>query len=186
MDFRNYIRGDNPFNLLPPPKWWLDKLWDFDADLVVVPSKMQCVYRLAQRRPPDRRANLVHHLANDDDSRQLARYGLVPVTTIKSDAKWDNPLMWEDLRQRSPHRMGGAEAFEKALLAKEEAVRLRELADRDDAQTQRIKDSWNYYHLKRGVRSNLYSPKTKTVAEKPTFKQAPAIKIVSKYAKSRD
>ena len=49
MDCKNYIADRNPFNLLPPPEWWLQQLYDYDAQLVVVPSRQDAVYRLARR-----------------------------------------------------------------------------------------------------------------------------------------
>ncbi len=177
----NYIVDGNPLNLAGPPAWWLKKLHDFDPDLVVVPSRMGYFYRLAQRRPPDAKTHLVHHLQGDNDSNMLRRNNLVPVTTIIATCRWDNPLMWEDLRQRMPSRMGGAEKFEQALIAKENEKELRERADRDDMLTQVAKASKNWYDVKRGVRSNLWIPATKEVAEKPTFGSGPAIKIASKY-----
>lgn len=181
----NYIEDTNPFRLQGPPQFWLQKLWDFDDSLVVVPSKQGFFYRLAQRRPPDHKARLVHHLSKDSDSEMLASYGLVPVTTIIATARWDNYLMFEDLRQRMPSRMGGAEKYIEMLEMKEQQAKLRELADRDDMLTQVAKDSHKFYDLKRGVRSNLWSPATKNVAEKPRFGQAPRIKIASQYSKLR-
>jgi hypothetical protein len=161
----------------------LEKLAQFDDSLVVMPSRMGYFYRLAQRRAPDPRARLTHHLAKDSDSEVMARYGLVPVTTIIATARWDNPIMWEDLRQRMPSRMGGAEQFEKQLLAKELEAELRQRADRDDMLDQVGKDSFKFYNLKRGVRSHLWSPATPNRA--PHKQASAAIKIASPYSKLR-
>lgn len=112
----NYIVDVNRFKLAGPPTWWLKKLWDFDPSLVVVPSRQDCIYRLAQRRP----LKLPEHITNDalfnqSDTKMLASYNLVPVTTILSTANWSNPLMFEELRQRAPWRMGGAEKVIKDI-----------------------------------------------------------------------
>lgn len=167
----NFIKGDNPFNLAGPPAWWLAKLKDFDDSLVVMPSKMNHLYRLCQRRPPEPRANIVHSLSTDSDAKQMAQFGLIPVTTIISTAKWDNPLIWEDLRQRSPHRMGGAEKFEQALLTRERKKELDVAKEIDERNTDVAKDAWNYYLLKAGRKNQLYSPRVKdrSSARKPTL-----------------
>lgn len=160
MEYANYIKAENPFNLLGPPGWWLDKLKDFDDSLVVMPSKQGHFYRLAQRRPQDPRAALVSSLMKDSDARMMAAYGLVPVTTILADAKWDNPVMWEDLRQRSPHRMGGAEKFEEMIMAKEQAKRIKDGEALQQDLTDRARDAWGYYLMKAGRRQHMWIPKT--------------------------
>lgn len=162
----NYIHDVNPFNLAGPPKWWLLKLWEFDNSLVVIPSKQDFVYRMAQRRPPDPKAKLVGDLAQDSDSRMMAQYGLIPVTTINATARWDNPLMWEDLRQRCPWRMGGAAAYEAMMDAKEQEAELKKAAVTDDRNTLVAKDGWRYYQKKAGFRSQLYSPTVKEKQDK--------------------
>lgn len=174
----NFIKDRNPLDLASPPKWWLKRLWDFDDSLVVVPSRMAYCYRLAQRRIPDRRTNLVHDLQGDSDSQMLRSYHLVPVTTIIATARWDNPLMWNDLAGRMPSRNGGAEAYEAKLLAIERQKELDELAKRDDMLDIVAKDSRKFYDLKRGVRSNLWSPTIKGSKPLPSNRSA-AIRIVN-------
>lgn len=156
----NYIKGENPLGLAGPPKWWLLKLKDFDDSLVVMPSKMGHYYRLCQRRPPDPNVNIANSLSTDSDTKMLAQNGLVPVTTILSNARWDNPLMWEDLRQRAPHRVGGAEAFEQKLLAQERQKELDIAIKNDAIQTDVARDAWNYYLLKAGRKTAMWSPRT--------------------------
>lgn len=185
MTMNNYIKDRNPLDLAAPPQWWLKRLWDFDDTLVVVPSRMTYCYRLAQRRPPDAKTNLIHNIQNDSDSQMLKSYGLVPVTTIKALPRWDNPLMWVDLAGRMPSRNGGAEQYEAKLLAKEREVELKARADRDDMLDQVGKDSFKFYNLKRGVRSQLWSPATKVRDDNKVYGKAPMIKIASKYSKSR-
>lgn len=157
----NYIHDVNPFNLAGPPKWWLQKLWEFDNSLVVIPSKQDFVYRMAQRRPPDPKAKLVGDLAQDSDSRMMAQYGLIPVTTINATARWDNPLMWEDLRMRCPWRMGGWEQYEKAMDEIEQKKEMEKAAIADDRNTLIAKDGWKYYQKKAGFRSQMWSPTVK-------------------------
>src|SRR3990167_5016561 len=116
MSNQNYIRDINPFHLAGPPAWWLRQLHDFDPSLVVVPSRQGFYYRLAQRRP----LRLPDHIVNDalfkeSDTKMLASYSLVPVTTILSTANWSNPCLFVELANRAPWRMGGAAKVNKML-----------------------------------------------------------------------
>ena len=117
----NYIEGKNPFRLAGPPKWFLQRLWDFDSSLRIIPSVTDFVYRLAQVGMINDRVKVVQDaMKMHGDSRQMARYGLIPVTTIISTVNWSNPLIFHDLAQRAPWRMGGAEKYEKLILEKED------------------------------------------------------------------
>lgn len=173
----NYIHDANPFNLAGPPDWWLRKLWEFDPSLVVIPSKQDFVYRLCQKRPPDPRAKLVGELQNDSDSKMIAAHNCIPVTTINATARWDNPLMWEDLRRRCPWRMGGWEAYEKEMDALEEKEQLEKAAVADDRNTILAKDGYKYYQKKQGLRTHIYSP---TVKQKQDTSRMKSPQIVIK------
>jgi hypothetical protein len=145
----NYIVDHNKFKLSGPPAWWLRKLWDFDSSLVVVPSRQDCVYRLAQRR----KLNLPEHVTNDvlfkqSDTQMLASYSLVPVTTILATANWSNPLMWKDLNDRAPHRLGGAEKVIKDLEDAELSAEIKKNVEIDDMLTRTAKSGWKYYKEK--------------------------------------
>lgn len=161
MAYPNYIKDRNRFSLAGPPLWWLSKLWDFDDSLVVIPSRIGFYYRLCQRRPPDHRTQIVTDILKDDgDSAMIASYGLVPVTTIIATASWDNPLMFEELRNRAPWRMGGAEKVLSDIEAYEAEKEAKIAANIDDINTQVAKDGWGLYNKKIGTRSHMWIPKT--------------------------
>jgi hypothetical protein len=158
----NYIPDVNRFKLAGPPKWFLLKLWDFDPSLVVVPSRQDCLYRLAQRR----KLNLPDHIVmdalfNESDTKMLARYSLVPVTSILATANWSNPYLFVELANRAPWRLGGAEKVNQML----EDQEWQEELDRRRATGEHLeylgKDAWKLYNKKIGVRSNMYSPTSK-------------------------
>jgi hypothetical protein len=176
----NYIPDQNRFKLTGPPSWWLRHLWEFDSSLVVIPSRQDCVYRLAQRRQPDLRANITNDaLWNMSDTQMLASYSLIPVTTIIATANWSNPLMWEDLRQRAPWRNGGADAVIKHIEGNERKKEL-DIAAKNDAYNDYLaKDAWRYYEMKQGLRSNVYSPKTPDRRPKIASK-APLIQVATR------
>ena len=153
---QNYIPDVNLFNLSGPPQWWLKKLWDFDASLVVVPSKQNCLYRLAQRRPPNLSVRITNDvLFKDSDTRMLASYGLIPVTSILATANWSNPFLFQELANRAPHRNGGAEKVTQMLEAQEAEADAKKQAKTDEHLHYLGKDAWKLYLKKLGLRGYL-------------------------------
>lgn len=154
----NYLPDTNPFKLAGPPSWWLRRLWDFDASLVVVPSRQTCIYRLAQRR----HLKLPEHIVNESlfkesDTQMLASYSLIPVTTILPTANWSNPFLFQELRNRAPHMQGGAEAVTKRLEDAEFGQHLKDLAVQDDMTTRFSKEGWKQYRKRIGLGKTLFT-----------------------------
>jgi hypothetical protein len=150
---RNFIVDTNPFRMAGPPQWWLRKLYEFDPSLVVLPSRQSFVYRLAQRRRLNLAAKIVSDIMKEDaDMKMMASYGLVPVTTIIATANWDNPLMFVELANRAPWRLGGADKVTSMLDAQEKAEEIRRAEKLDDSLTYLGKDAWRYYNKRIGVR----------------------------------
>jgi hypothetical protein len=148
----NYIPDVNRFKLAGPPQFWLRQLWDFDASLVVVPSRQGFYYRLAQRRKlrlPDKIVN--EALWKDSDTQMLASYNLVPVTTILATANWHNPLMFKELADRAPWRQGGAEAVANRLERWEWEEEQKRARATDEVNTMVSKDAWKLYRKKIGL-----------------------------------
>jgi hypothetical protein len=100
-------------------------------------------------------------LFNESDTRMLASYGLVPVTTILATANWGNPYMFEELRRRAPWRLGGWEAVDRSLYDQETKDELDKRAKTDEHLTSLSKDAWKMYNKKIGLRSQMYSPTVK-------------------------
>jgi len=163
MEHPNYIPDVNPFKLAGPPAHFLRQLWDFDASLVVVPSRQGFYYRLSQRRIPKLTTQVVNDLLwRDSDTQMLASYNLVPVTTILATANWSNPFLFEELRRRAPWRMGGAQAVTQQLEDAEWKDELDKQTKTNEHLTSLGKDAWNLYNKKIGLRSHMYSPKAPT------------------------
>ncbi len=161
MRMPNYIPDENPFRLAGPPQWWLDRLHDYDDSLVIVPSRTGFYYRLAQRRQPDLRTNIVNDILKEDsDTRMLYRHGLVPITTVLATANWSNPAMFTELSRRAPWRNGGADEYEKKILTQERQEKLQKAIKQNEDLEYLSKDAWRYYQKKVGTRSNVYIPKT--------------------------
>lgn len=173
----NWIPDENRFHLAGPPSWFLDRLWDFDPSLVIVPSRQSFCYRLAQRR----RLQLADHITQDalwnqSDTKMLARYSLVPVTTIVATANWSNPYIFEELRRRAPWRMGGADAVNQMLDDQDTKDDLDQRAQTNEHITALSHDAWNLYRKKIGTRSHMWSPTVRTT-RKPSGNPAPGIII---------
>lgn len=182
-NYGNYLVGENPFHLAGPPNYWLKALYDFDTSLVVMPSKQSFIYRVCMRRKPSFSVNVVNDIMKEDaDSRMMAAHNLVPVTTLLATTNWSNfPLHMEELRRRTPHRMGGAEAYIKKLEQQEWEDELKQRQDFDNNVLAPLtKDAWNLYQKKIGVRSHMYIPKTGNTPRPDTVRhKAPAVKVGS-------
>jgi hypothetical protein len=155
----NYIPDINKFKLAGPPSWWLTKLREFDDSLVVIPSRQGFYYRLAQRR----KLNLSEEMVKDalfaeSDTKMMAEYGLVPVTTILSTANWSNPELFVELANRSVHRQGGHEAVNAMLDARERQDEIDINIRNSEMLDSVSKDAWKLYQKKIGVRSHMWSP----------------------------
>jgi hypothetical protein len=152
----NYISDENRFSLAGPPSWWLARLWDFDSSLVVVPSRQECLYRLAQRR----KLNLPEHITNNalfnqSDTRMLASYGLIPVTSLLPTANWSNPFLFQELANRAPHRNGGAAAAANLMDEQDLKDEFDKRQKTDEHLQYLAKDAWKYYNKKIGLRGTI-------------------------------
>lgn len=172
----NWIPDTNRFSLAGPPNWFLKQLWEFDNSLVIVPSRMGFFYRLAQRAPLRLSTAVVNDIMKEQaDTAMLVNYGLVPITTVLSTVRWDNPAIWDDLRRRAPWRMGGAAEYENKLLDQEKAEELEKAAKQADMLDYIAKDSWKYYKQKQGLRTSLFTHKD---APKSSGTQAAAPAVI--------
>jgi len=152
---KNYIPDVNRFKLAGPPKWFLAQLLEFDDSLVIVPSRQGFYYRLAQRRKlklPDHITNEV--LWKESDTQMLASYSLVPVTTIIATANWGNPILFHELEQRAPWRMGGAEKVVNQIESRERDIELKKQAQTTEHLEYLGKDAWKLYRKKIGLGSS--------------------------------
>lgn len=163
----NYIPDENKFKLSGPPVWWLKQLFDFDDSLVVIPSRQGFYYRLSQRRKLKLSDDIVNDaLFKESDTKMMARYGLVPVTTILATANWSNPYLFEELRRRAPWRNGGAmkcaDGLDDQDIERDQQIR----KETDEHLTSVAKDAWGMYNKKIGLRTAMWSPTVKK-APKP-------------------
>ena len=170
---QNYIPDVNRFKLAGPPKWFLAQLWDFDPSLVIVPSRQGFYYRLSQRRKLQLAEKIVNEaLWQQSDTQMLASYSLVPVTTILATANWGNPYIFQELANRAPWRMGGAEKVNQRLDAQDQQDDLQKQAKTDEHLTHLGKDGWQLYRKKIGLGRSYSTERSGPSLPKPTGKVA--------------
>lgn len=150
--FSNWIADENPFSLEQPPNWWLQRLSDFDPDLVVLPSRQKRQYRIARRARLSGGMSVqtaAHNPAGD--IAMLIKYTLVPVTTIvKTGPTWEIDNVLNGLRARDIWRAGGADAMADKIEAEEAAAeQKRRDATKADLQY-RARDGYRTYKARTG------------------------------------
>ena|SRR3990167_5577300 len=164
----NFIIGPNPFHLAGPPKWWLRQLWDFDKSLVVIPSKQGFYYRLAQRRKLNLSEKVVNEaIFKESDTKLLASYSLVPVTTILATANWSNPYLFVELANRAPWRQGGADKVMARIESQEAAERQAKDQYTDEHLTALSRDGWRSYRKKQGLGRTIFTNSTSGERPRP-------------------
>lgn len=87
------IRDLNPFNLEPPPLWWQQGLWCFDADLRMLPGRKKPVWWLARVKRYSKGLTGEAIVDDQNDTAMFVRYDLVPVTWIASTEGWSEGFL---------------------------------------------------------------------------------------------
>ena len=127
--FGNWIPDENRWNLEAPPQWWLQALWDFDNQLVVLPSRHQQRYLLARRRKYSAGLGDVAMLDNKHPDTNLCFVNhCVPIAPLNFSGEWTLTIL-DQLRERDTWAITGGPT---STLADPEAA-LNRLADAVDA-----------------------------------------------------
>lgn len=141
-----------------PPEYWLQRLWDFDSELVVFPSiQVPFAYVLARRARRTGGMNLhdPHFAKALPDTKFCLERHLLPVSLIyrHSTASWsiDNILM--DLRARDIWAAGGAEKFADQADANDASDEQRTKDNIRDDMWNRSGDAWRSYQARTGQRT---------------------------------
>ena len=159
--FNNYIATDNPYGLAAPPAWWLKKLYDTDAQLVVFPSRMRAAYILARRRSKSNamaemvklEGNLLRKSAGMD-GEVLATHNLVYVRhLIGNSVRRNNIFQWLKDADTWDKSSGLDFATRVERADEERAIATRnQMLDDIDA---RSRDAWRSYQARTGRRSGF-------------------------------
>lgn len=166
----NYFPEGMP-HMAVPPEHWLERLFDYDAELVVFPSRhVPYAYVLARRRRLRAPAidKILENTITQPDTKVCLARGLAPVTVIlrHSHGSWSIDNIIASLQARDIWRHGGGDKFadkqEEAEAAEERAKRT---ALRDDMWA-RSGQAWESYKRRTGQR--VSSPGVATRAPLPT------------------
>jgi len=163
----NYI-PDNPRMAVPPP-YWLQRLHNFDPDLVVLPSRQQpYAYVLARRARLSGQLLPMAVISTNNDTAMCARHGLVPISMIHRQHNtdlWSIDNILADLESRDTWRVrdethtakdgtkvtGAAAVMERHEEAKEATLK----ASIRDSMDHRSRDAWRSYQARTGQRSRI-------------------------------
>lgn len=127
----NWLARQNPWSLMPPPDWWLRRLFQRDPALRVLPGITEPCYRIARVSSAMRKVKPL--LGNEGETGRMCREGLVPVVSLRPGVTWnDDFFRWLDAHDT--WRVGGAEKFVDALdLQEREQLAALDRATDDEA-----------------------------------------------------
>lgn len=153
---KNYI-PDN-VRMAVPPKFWLQRLYDFDDKLVLVPSRhIPFAYVLARRKQLT--AGITDKAFEDTidqpDTKMCFQYGLVPVSIIyRTGEGWSIDNILRELKARDMWAVGGAEKMADIADAADKAERERIRKSIRDDMYARSGDAWRSYQARTGQRNH--------------------------------
>ena len=154
-DAQNYI-ADNP-KMAQPPAYWLQRLYDYDALLVVLPSRQTpFAYVLARKARRTAQLTPAGVYSVESDTGMCASYGLVPVCLVyKSGSGWSIDNVIAELQSRDIWRQGGGEKAADMLDERDAKQAEKIKADIRDDMYNRSGDAWRSYQARTGQRSKL-------------------------------
>lgn len=149
---KNYYDIDSKMAI--PPAYWLERLYDFDADLVVFPSQqVPFAYCLARRARRTAGINTgVLKEGATPDTKMCLKHHLLPVTIIyrHNAAAWSIDNILSDLKARDTWAMGGSKKVADVLDAQDEQQRAKIKQDIRNDFYHRSGDAWRSYNLRSG------------------------------------
>lgn len=183
MAATNWIADTNPFGLEAPPDWWLQQLHNFDAQLVLLPSRWKAEYLLARRRQQTAGLGDVAMLDNQHpDTNMCYQHQVLPIAPLR----WRGgvAMAWtqgsltsllDDLRRRDTwaHTEAGRnpDAAWQAVEAKEAAQEARDRLDLRDKFYHMGRDAWRSMMARTGSRNKRASDgfeRKRQIASTPT------------------
>jgi len=177
----NFLRSSNPFDLTDPPKWFLQELAKFDADLVIFASLWHPIFKLARRcrRSPGVAPENVPGLDTHPDTIFMWNHKLVLVTTIIPRAHWSTNI-FAKLRARDTWAEGGSAKVIKLLEDGEAAKEQREKKDFNSEGEARHSDAFAAYRYRTGGRVSMaHKGAAKTKQARPQiYDRAPSKPLV--------
>lgn len=165
----NYFEGDAA--VPTPPDYFLQRIYDYDALLVLFPSQVRPgAYVIARRREnsPGLTSAALAAVANPD-TRQCMAMGWVPVCVMfQVGVSWNPDQIIARLKARDIRAQGGADKVADRLEAEEAAEEAaRKKALRDELWN-RSGDGWRTYQARTGASSIQFKGEIKAPVKKAT------------------
>jgi hypothetical protein len=144
-----------------PPEWFLGRLHDYDAELVLLPSRYKpYAYVVARRSRLGRQGltkNAIADTITQPDTRMCLHYGCVPVCLMfKHGPVWNVDTVLNKLKARDLWAVGGGDKAADIL----EAEEAKEKSDRDAAKRDELlalgRDAYKSYKMRTGQRTSLH------------------------------
>ena len=151
---RNYFEGD--LHMPVPPEYFLQRVYDYDALLVLFPSTARpgC-YVVARRREhtPGLTSEALAQVGNPD-TRLCMAMGWVPVCMMtQAGSSWLPDQLIARLMARDLRAQGGADIVADRLEAQEDAEKAAQRQTTRDDLWNRSGDGWRTYQARTGASS---------------------------------
>lgn len=148
--------ADNP-RMETPPEWFLQRLFDYDSQLVLLPSRYKpYAYVIARRSRLGRRGltgNAIADTITQPDTLMCMRYGCVPVCLMfKHGPQWAVDGVLAKLRARDLWAAGGADKAADQLEADEAEEKRKRDADKRDELLGLGREAYRSYKMRTGGR----------------------------------
>lgn len=159
----NWIEeATNRFKAPKPPAWFLKALWDQDAMLVILPSRVRQAYVLARRRDKTYANAPMMVAAHNDllrktrggDGDLLATHNLLMVDYIVGNihGTW-SPAIIADLKSRDTWAAGGGDKHADKLDEADRKAAEKRRTDLSSDMEHRARDAWRSLQARTGQRN---------------------------------
>jgi len=155
----NYI--DDNENMEVPPEFWLRRLYDFDAELVVFPSRYRpAAYVLARRQhfSAGMRDVALEKTVTQPDTKLCLERHLVPVTLIyRTGITWTIDNIIAQLKARDVWTHGGSEKVANLIDAQDVKTEEAKAAAVKADMWNRSGEGWKSYQARTGQSTIRYN-----------------------------
>lgn len=172
----NFIH-DNVHMEIPPP-YFLQRLYDFDHMLVLIPSRhIPFAYVLARRKQFSKGLSdkAIEGTLVQPDTKMCLQYGVVPVCIVfKNGPSWQIDPLLRTLAARDVWAHGGPDKVADLLEAQEAAAKLQIQKENRDDIWNRSGDGWRSYQARTGASSHKFHDNFTSRQERRTAQTAPS------------
>ncbi len=145
-----------------PPAWFLAQIHDYDADLVLLPSRARpFAYVIARRTRKSKQmtGKAIEDTITQPDTRMCFKYGLVPVCVMfKHGPIWNVDSVLRTLKARDTWTQGGGEKLADTLDAEEAAAEAKQREQQADRLRGVSREAYKSYKTRTGQRTTVPGP----------------------------